>query len=64
MDRALHPNIHLHGEPNIKVIRVGWFAFEGFGRPWEAWQQVRGLHWRVVGRAFTLRGAQRKARRG
>lgn len=51
------PVIH---EPSVKVIRVGWFAFEGFGRPWEGSVQ-RGGGWLCKGRAFTRRGAQWKA---
>lgn len=42
----------------ITVIRVGWFAFEGFGRPFEGWRERR-----CIGRAFTRRGARRKAAR-
>ena len=45
----------------MKVTWCGWFAFEGIGRPFEAWTNVNG--WRTHGRAFTYRGAKRKARR-
>jgi len=52
-----------------KVTRCGWRAFEGFGRPWEAWVHaphlVQGLlpGWASYGRCFTERGAQRRASR-
>lgn len=46
----------------ISVIRVGWFGFEGFGRPYEGWVKPDG-HDRFlsVGRTFTRRGAAAKA---
>lgn len=46
----------------VKVTHCGWFAFEGLGRPFEAWTVQNG-GWRSHGRAFTYRGALRKARR-
>lgn len=49
---------------NTKVTFCGWFAFEGFGRPFEAWSYREGHGWQAHGRAFTYRGARRKAKRG
>lgn len=46
----------------IHVIRVGWLAFEGAGRPWEGWASPDGSHWLCCGRALTRHGAARKAR--
>lgn len=46
---------------SLKVTRCGWFAFEGFGRPFEAWTNAGG--WMSHGRAFTYQGAKRKAKR-
>lgn len=47
-----------------RCIRVGWFAFDGgFGRPFEGWRQHEGGSWQVAGRAFTRKGAHRKAMR-
>lgn len=46
---------------STRVIRVGWFAFEGFGRPYEGWKQHEDGRWQVAGRAFTRRGAERRA---
>lgn len=45
----------------IKVTHCGWFAFEGFGRPFEAWTNQQG-GWRSHGRALTYRRARRKAK--
>lgn len=45
-----------------KAIFVGWFSFEGFGRPFEAWAIQNGTH-ATQGRCFTFRGALRKARK-
>ena len=47
---------------HISVIRVGWIAFEGIGRPFEGWVQRPDGGWMVCGRAFTRYGAKRKAR--
>lgn len=59
--------------PGWKVIGVGWWSFEGFGRPFEAWLYFgppRGYipengtypsSWRSLGRAFTRKGARRRA---
>jgi hypothetical protein len=46
----------------VKATRHGWFGFEGFGRPWESWVS-NGYWWRSLGRCFTRRGAERRARR-
>jgi transposase len=48
----------------VKVTRAGWFNFEGFGRPFEGWHDDGfGQRWWTAGRAFTWRGAYRKALR-
>ncbi len=47
----------------IKVIRCGWLAFEGFGRPFEAWTKTSFGSWRTRGRSFTYMGARRKAKK-
>ena len=49
---------------DVTVTRCGFFAFEGFGRPWEGWVlRPPATSHRTVGRAFTRRGAIRKALR-
>jgi len=47
-----------------QVIRCGWFAFEGFGLPYEGWAPRPGVHagYATAGRALTYRRALRKAR--
>lgn len=50
-------------DPRDKVTHCGWFAFEGFGRPFEGWtRETPQSGYTSVGRAFTYRGAQKKAR--
>jgi hypothetical protein len=48
-----------------RVTRHGWFGFEGFGRPFEAWVQINGPYegWTSLGRAFTWMGARKRARK-
>lgn len=46
---------------SVKVTRAGWFNFEGFGRPYEGWYGLKYTRWISAGRAFTRRGAAKKA---